>query len=133
LPDFLGQIMEIKDSHLLNALYRDYCFMTSAYLLEDCHLAYLKTRSFDVPAKDRLPAVLAKPLYYLANKLGAKPWLDYARSFITNNYTLINPEGEVVYDNMRAIRAFVGIPGEPGFILSHVAITAFAPKIITEI
>jgi len=37
----LLNVANIKDSALLFALYRDYTFLTSQYLLEPCHLHYL--------------------------------------------------------------------------------------------
>ena len=66
----MPEIEEIEDFQLLTALYRDYCFMTEAYLLEACHLVYIQTREYP-KAKEVLPEKLAVPLYYLANKIEA--------------------------------------------------------------
>lgn len=52
---------KVTDERLLNALYRDYTFLSSAYLLEECHLRYLKTGEHGL-AKDYLPPQLAVPL-----------------------------------------------------------------------
>ena len=38
LPDLTDEIHEVKDDlRVITALYRDYCFLASAYLLEPCH------------------------------------------------------------------------------------------------
>ncbi len=38
LPDLTDEIHKVKgDLRLISALYRDYCFLASAYLLEPCH------------------------------------------------------------------------------------------------
>ncbi len=54
-------LQTVNDPRLLNALYRDYTFLSSAYLLEDCHLRYLKSGDYG-QAKDTLPEQLAIPL-----------------------------------------------------------------------
>ena len=45
LPDFMSEIkkVDVNDYRLNAALFRDYSMMSSAYLLEDCHINYLKT------------------------------------------------------------------------------------------
>ena len=43
LPDLTSAINKYKDNlPLMNAIYRDYSFLASAYLLEPCHERYLK-------------------------------------------------------------------------------------------
>ena len=38
LPDLTNEIHKVKDDlRVITALYRDYCFLASAYLLEPCH------------------------------------------------------------------------------------------------
>ena len=114
---------------MIVSLYRDYCFLASGYLLEECHFNYLKSREYGL-AKSRLPANIAKPLCYLADIQNAKPWLDYSRSYMNFNYKKRNTESGVEYDNMDCIRTFSDMAGEPGFILTHVAIDGFSPKVV---
>jgi len=44
LPQY--DVSHINDSRLLNALFRDYTFLATAYLLEECHLRYLETGNY---------------------------------------------------------------------------------------
>ena len=59
LPDLSAAI---KKHHanlpLMNALYRDYSFLASAYLLEPCHHQHLKDGTYGL-ARDRLPKNIA--------------------------------------------------------------------------
>jgi indoleamine 2,3-dioxygenase len=48
-------LSKIDDERLLNALYRDYTFLASAYLLENCHLRYLTTGKHGL-GRDVLPS-----------------------------------------------------------------------------
>lgn len=68
------------DSQLISALFRDYCFATSAYLLEPVDRSYRETGLY-APGRDVLPAQLAVPLSLLANKLGHFPYMEYASSY----------------------------------------------------
>lgn len=62
LDDLTDAVESYKDDLVLqNALYRDYSFMASAYLLEPCHMRFLKGEGYGL-ARDRLPAVLARPI-----------------------------------------------------------------------
>jgi indoleamine 2,3-dioxygenase len=45
LPDLSAAIEKYKDDlPLVNALYRDYSFLASAYLLEPCHERFVRAR-----------------------------------------------------------------------------------------
>lgn len=66
LPDLTDAIEAIKqDSPIVGALYRDYCFLASAYLLEPCHERHIKGEGYGL-GRQRLPAVLARPLARVA-------------------------------------------------------------------
>lgn len=67
------------DQRLLSALFRDYCFATSAYLFEPTDISYRKTGLYS-PGRDVLPAQLAVPLKKLADALGHQPFMEYASS-----------------------------------------------------
>lgn len=97
LPDLTDEIRKVKDDlRIITALYRDYCFLASAYLLEPCHQKFYEkdqerrrlqeeVRTGTSPEKEvqkertkrsgtgeyglarsRLPAKLAKPLAMVA-------------------------------------------------------------------
>ena len=43
LPDLTDEIHKVKDDlRVISALYRDYCFLASAYLLEPCHQKFFE-------------------------------------------------------------------------------------------
>lgn len=62
LSDLTGEVEKYKDNlPLVNALYRDYSFLASAYLLEPCHMRFIKGEGYGL-ARDILPAQLARPM-----------------------------------------------------------------------
>lgn len=62
LPDLTGAIDNYKDDLvLMNALYRDYSFLASAYLLEPCHERFVKGESYGL-GRQTLPAVISRPI-----------------------------------------------------------------------
>lgn len=46
------------------------------------------------------------------------------------NYKRKSVKEGVVYNNIECIRTFSDIPGEAGFILTHVAIDGHSPKVV---
>lgn len=66
LPDLTDDVDKVReDLRVVGALYRDYCFLASAYLLEPCHERHLKGEGYGL-GRQRLPAVLARPLARVA-------------------------------------------------------------------
>lgn len=62
LPDLTEYVDKYKDNlPLMNALYRDYSFLASAYLLEPCHQRFLKGEGYGL-GKQVLPASIARPI-----------------------------------------------------------------------
>jgi indoleamine 2,3-dioxygenase len=62
LPDLTSTIEKYKGNlPLMNALYRDYSFLASAYLLEPCHERFLKGESYGL-GRQTLPAVISLPI-----------------------------------------------------------------------
>jgi indoleamine 2,3-dioxygenase len=62
LPDLTDLIEKYKDDlPMVNALYRDYSFLASAYLLEPCHMRFVKGEGYGL-GRDVLPAQLARPI-----------------------------------------------------------------------
>lgn len=61
-----------NDQSLLSALFRDYSFLTSAYLLEPVDLHYKQTGEY-CSGRDILPAPIAVPFKKLADALGHFP------------------------------------------------------------
>ncbi|KAK7932362.1 hypothetical protein PG985_003074 [Apiospora marii] len=134
LEDLTDAVEAHKDDLVLqNALYRDYSFMASAYLLEPCHMRFLKGEEYGL-ARDRLPAVLARPIARSAELCGFKPFMEYAGSYALFNYKLVDPARGLAYDNLRLIRAFEhGLDpksSEAGFVLTHVAMVSHSGALV---
>ncbi|SNX85262.1 related to BNA2 - putative tryptophan 2,3-dioxygenase or indoleamine 2,3-dioxygenase [Melanopsichium pennsylvanicum] len=128
--------IESGNSHLLAALFRDYCFATSAYLLEPVDRAFKET-GFYTQGRNTLPAQLAVPLKKLADKLGHFPYMEYASSYALVNYLCKDQNyqgnaGKYSFDNMELIRSFEDASGsERGFILVHVEMVSYTGKLVS--
>lgn len=62
LPDLTAAVDKYKDNlPLQNALYRDYSFLASAYLLEPCHHRFIKGEPYGL-ARQVLPAQISLPI-----------------------------------------------------------------------
>jgi len=131
LPDYSKEIEKITDTQLLTALFRDYTFAASAYLLEPCDIEYRKSQKYGL-GRDVLPRNLAVPLNIVAKKIGARPFMEYALSYALYNYAMKNPNhpDPLAYDNLRLIRTFDGSDAEHGFILVHVAMVRFSGNLV---
>ncbi|KAJ1876858.1 hypothetical protein H4R99_002666 [Coemansia sp. RSA 1722] len=110
----------IFDSRILSALYRDYTFLASAYLLEPCDIQYRLARNYGL-ARRVLPANIAVPLKTIAGRINAKPFLEHSMSYTFYNYRRIDSAGELSVDNIEPIRRFSGCDTEKSYIVGHVA------------
>lgn len=62
LSDLTDQMDKFKDDlPVMNALYRDYSFLASAYLLEPCHHRFLKGEEYGL-GRQVLPVQIARPI-----------------------------------------------------------------------
>lgn len=125
LPDLTEEVEKYRDDLVvMNALYRDYSFLASAYLLEPCHERFLKGEPYGL-GRQSLPRSIALPIVKVADIVGFKPFMEYAGSYALFNYRLEVPEKGLEYDNLRLIRAFEhGLDptsSEAGFVLVHIA------------
>ncbi|KAF2675368.1 indoleamine 2,3-dioxygenase family protein [Microthyrium microscopicum] len=134
LPDLTDVILKhAYDMVLITALYRDYSFLASAYLLEPCHERHVKGEEYGL-ARDRLPKNIAVPLNTVSKIAGFKPWMEYAGSYALYNYRLEDEKLGLEYDNTRLIRAFEhGLDpssSEAGFVLVHVAMVRHSGELV---
>ncbi|KAF2197638.1 hypothetical protein GQ43DRAFT_451557 [Delitschia confertaspora ATCC 74209] len=125
LPELTAEVEKYRaDLVVMNALYRDYSFLASAYLLEPCHQRYLKGEPYGL-GRQSLPRSIALPIVKIADIVGFKPFMEYAGSYALFNYRLEDPSKGLEYDNLRLIRAFEhGLDprsSEAGFVLVHIA------------
>lgn len=66
LPDLTAEIDKYRDDLVvMNALYRDYSFIASAYLLEPCHERFLKGEPYGL-GRQRLPRNISLPIVKVA-------------------------------------------------------------------
>eukprot|EP00898_Chlorokybus_atmophyticus_P007743 jgi/Chlat1/7970/Chrsp69S09185 len=132
---------------LAAALYRDYTFAASAYLLEPCDLH----RRENVSNMDRiqggpnmyglgrevLPANIAVPLAQVADVLKAKPFMEYALSYALYNWKKRkdnnNNNNSIEFDDIDVVRGFHGSDSEAGFVLVHVAMVARSGRLVSSV
>lgn len=77
------------------------------------------------PVMDRLPAVLAKPWFEVAKKLGRPPVLSY-ESYALDNWQRIDPNGPIEIGNIALLQNFMAGIDEEWFVIVHVDIEAKA-------
>ncbi|KAL9132242.1 MAG: hypothetical protein Q9217_000046 [Psora testacea] len=138
LPNLSAEVAcEIRrgDKRVLSALFRDYCFLASAYLLEPCHERKCKGKEEGYGlGRQRLPNQVAGPLMGLAEALGHKPFMEYASSYALYNWRLEDPSKGIEYSNLRLIRAFEqGLDpssSEAGFVLTHVDMVKHSGRLV---
>ncbi|ETI27106.1 hypothetical protein G647_09788 [Cladophialophora carrionii CBS 160.54] len=132
LPDLTSYVDDLRtdegeiDLESITALFRDYSFLASAYLLEPCWEKWSKDHDAGYGlGRAILPKCIASPLVKAADILDIPPFMSYAASYALYNYSLVKPSlGASVYENLRLIRAFErGLDhssSEAGFILTHI-------------
>ncbi|CAJ0644163.1 5623_t:CDS:2 [Entrophospora sp. SA101] len=125
----LYDVNDINDQRFLSALFRDYTFLASAYLLEPCDIMFREKKDYGL-GRAILPKNIAIPLSIIANKLNAHPFMEYALSYSLYNYQRIDPSKPIIYPNLKLIREFAGTSSEHGFILVHVAMVANSGQLV---
>lgn len=132
LPNYLEQVKLETDIRLIQALYRGYAFLTSAYTLEPSFQHFKQTGNYG-KANNVLPANIAQPFVAVCEKLSVFPWLDYHYAYSLGNFYKKNPEGNLEWDNLNMCVKFSGQPDEAGFILLHVDINQFSPNLVGSV
>lgn len=126
----LINVDDISDAALLTALFRDYTFAASSYLLEPCDINMRNTGSYGL-GRSYLPQQIAVPLVKVSEKIGAKPFMEYAMSYSLYNYRKATPNAPLTFPNLRLIRSFQNSSSENGFILVHVAMVAYSGHVVS--
>jgi len=137
LPNLTAEVARItaaskdrsQDHHeaarLVQALFRGYGFLTSAYLLESAHHGTQASGTYG-KARNVLPAPLAQPLVIAADALGIPPWLDYHHCYSLGNFvhrdSTLHGEDLWHWRNLEMACCFSGTTDEIGFIMLHVQI-----------
>lgn len=66
LPDLSDEVEKYRhDLVVMNALYRDYSFLASAYLFEPCHQRFLRDEPYGL-GRQKLPRNIALPIVKIA-------------------------------------------------------------------
>lgn len=125
----LYEVHNVDDLDLLHALFRDYTFLASAYLLEPCHKRFLASGEYGL-ARSKLPKCISVPLCAIAKRLNVHPFMEYALSYALMNWQLADERAGFKVENMKLIRAFEGSTDEAGFILVHVAMVSHTSKLV---
>jgi indoleamine 2,3-dioxygenase len=128
----LMDVSKITDNSTLLALFRDYTFLASAYLLENCHINFVETTNYGL-GRDRLPANISIPLCQIAYKLHIFPFMEYAQSYALYNWKRIDKSRGISLDNLELIRSFEGSESEKGFILVHVCMVSHSGKLVKAV
>jgi len=132
LPNYIDLVKEETDIFVIQALFRAYSFLTSAYLLQPAHLHYINTGNYG-KARESLPSNISIPYVYLANKLEVFPWFDYAYTYALGNYVKIDKKKGLHWKNLQMACKFTNTDDEIGFIMIHVYINEVSNKLIESI
>ena len=79
-----------------------------------------------------LPRGVARPLWYLAERLGQPPILTYSQ-YVLDNWSCIDRSGPIDLGNTRMVQPFLAGQDEAWFVLIHVAIEAAAGRMLAAI
>lgn len=132
LPNFLEQVSQETDTFVIAALYRNYVFLTSSYLLEPSNHHFVRTGDYGV-ARQVLPANIAQPLCKVSEILDVYPWLDYHYAYSLGNWVVRDDNKPFTWDNMDMATCFSGRRDEHGFIMVHADINQHSPGLIGSI
>lgn len=132
IPDYSNDINNENDVFTLQSLYRAYCFLVSAYILE---LSYQELKNTGKYGKARrvIPDHISIPFVNVSNKIGAYPWLDYHYAYSLGNYIKRDKNKTLDWRNLEMACSFTGSSDEVGFIMLHVYINELSPKLVESV
>ena len=132
LKNHLEEVKKEDDIFVIQALFRSYGFLTSAYLLEPSFQQFRKDGTYG-KARNFLPANIAQPFCYVSEKLGIFPWLDYHYAYSLGNYRKLDEKKDLNWENITMCNRFSGQSDEVGFIMLHVDINRFSPGLVGSV
>lgn len=132
LKDYSEEVRAETDMFILQALYRAYTFVASAYTLESAHQEVVKSGNYG-KARRFIPAQVAMPLVIVSEKIDVYPWLDYHYAYSLGNYVKKDPAGTLDWKNLEMACRFSGTPDETGFIMLHVYINELTPALMASV
>ena len=125
-------VVEEEDVFIIQALFRAYSFLTSAYLLAPAHFNYIDTKKYG-KAHTVLPSQIAEPFVIVSKKLDVYPFIDYHYSYSLGNYVKIDKSKGYEWENLAMAAKFSGMDDERGFIMLHVDINQHSPELVGSI
>jgi indoleamine 2,3-dioxygenase len=126
------EVAHINDQAELMALFRDYTFAASAYLLEPCDIMNRSKGKYGL-GRQTLPKNIAMPLARVSEKIHAKPFMEYAQSYALYNYKRVDSKKPLDFENLELLRKFSGMRSEHGFILIHVSMVRYTPELVASV
>jgi len=132
IPDYSEIIKNENDVFVLQALFRAYTFVTSAFTLEKAYQEFKQTGDYG-KARRSLPSNISVPLVLVSEKLDVYPWLDYHYAYSLGNYIKKDKDGTFDWKNLNMACSFTGSKDEIGFIMVHVYINELSPKLVESV
>ena len=86
LPNYIDLVEKEENPFILQALFRSYAFISSAFTLAPAHFNYIKTGKYG-KANNILPKQIAEPFVKVSKKINVYPWLDYHYAYSLGNYS----------------------------------------------
>jgi len=132
LPNFLDNVKKETDISIIQALFRGYSFLASAYTLEPSFHHFLETGHYG-KARNILPEQIAQPFVAISEKLDVYPWLDYHYAYSLGNFKKKDSSLGLEWTNLEMCVRFSGQPDEAGFIMLHVDINQHSPDLVSSV
>lgn len=132
LPNYVDAVNAETDVRVLQALFRGYSFLASAYTLESSFQHYRETGHYG-KARNVLPIQIAQPFVAVANKMDVYPWLDYHYAYSLGNFKKKDDAAGLEWTNLEMCVRFSGQPDEVGFIMLHVDINQHSADLVGSV
>ena len=132
IQNHVEAIEKETDIFVLQALFRSYSFLASAYLLEPSYQQFKIDGKYG-KARNVLPKNIAMPFCKVADKLDVFAWLDYHYAYSLGNYRKLDATGDLNWENITMCNKFSGQADEVGFIMLHVDINRYSADLVGSV
>ena len=132
LPNYIDAVKAEEDVRVIQALFRGYSFLASAFTLESSFHHYRETGNYG-KARNVLPIQIAQPFVAVADKMDVYPWLDYHYAYSLGNFKKKDDEAGLEWTNLEMCVRFSGQPDEVGFIMLHVDINQHSADLVGSV
>jgi indoleamine 2,3-dioxygenase len=132
LPNYIDAVKAEEDVRVIQALFRGYSFLASAFTLESSFQHYRETGNYG-KARNVLPPQVAQPFVAVSEKLDVYPWLDYHYAYSLGNFKKKDESLGLEWTNLAMCVRFSGQPDEVGFIMLHVDINQHSADLVGSV